>query len=80
MTVGLGEVVQISEMVLDGKELEFYKWDGELQDLLTAVKEKLNEVSKVRKGRSVKVGMAERRRRMKGELNPGLILIILMVV
>ena len=64
---GLWEVVQISEMVLDGKELEFYKWDGELQDLLTAVKEKLNEVSKVRKGRSVSVGMTGRKRRMRGE-------------
>lgn len=36
---------KMAEMVLDGRELEFYKWDGELPDLLTAVKEKLNQVS-----------------------------------
>ena len=41
--------VQVSEMVLGGRELEFYKWDGELQDLLKAVKEKLNQVSTVRR-------------------------------
>ena len=69
------EGVQISEMILDGKELEFYKWDGELQDLLTAVKEKLNEVSEVRKGRSVSVGMAGRKRRMRGEQSLRFILI-----
>ena len=42
----------MSEMVLDGRELEFYKWDGELQDLLTGVKEKLNQVAAVREGQS----------------------------
>ena len=45
------EGVQISEMVLDGRELEFYKWDGELSELLTGVKEKLNQVAEVRDGR-----------------------------
>jgi heme oxygenase len=36
---------KVSEMILDGKELEFYKWDsakGGLEGSLTAVKEKLN--------------------------------------
>lgn len=34
-------------MILDGRELEFYKWDGELSQLLGAVKENLNKVAEV---------------------------------
>jgi len=34
---------KVSEMILDGKELEFYKWGGDgLDASLTSVKEKLN--------------------------------------
>lgn len=34
-------------MLLDSKELEFYKWDGELSQLLSAVKDNLNKVAEV---------------------------------
>lgn len=36
---------KISEMLLEGRELEFYKWQGELSTLLSDVKTSLNEVS-----------------------------------
>ncbi|GBG79593.1 hypothetical protein CBR_g29740 [Chara braunii] len=36
---------KVAEMILDGRELEFYKWDGELQELLTNVRTQLNEVA-----------------------------------
>jgi len=36
---------KMSEMLLDGAELEFYKWDGELSDLLQGVKDSINEVA-----------------------------------
>ncbi|GJP43953.1 hypothetical protein CLOM_g3352 [Closterium sp. NIES-68] len=36
---------KVSEMLLEGREMAFYQWEGELQDLLAAVREKLNEVS-----------------------------------
>ncbi|XP_024393106.1 heme oxygenase 1, chloroplastic [Physcomitrium patens] len=36
---------KVAEMILDGRELEFYKWDGELSQLLGAVKENLNKVA-----------------------------------
>jgi hypothetical protein len=41
--------VQVAEMILDGRELEFYKWDGELPELLAAVKSNLNKVAEVMK-------------------------------
>lgn len=41
-------LVQVAEMILDGRELEFYKWDGELSELLAAVKANLNKVAEVR--------------------------------
>lgn len=34
-------------MILDGLELEFYKWEGDLQELLQSVREKLNSVAEV---------------------------------
>ncbi|KAL1190121.1 putative inactive heme oxygenase 2 [Cardamine amara subsp. amara] len=39
-----GQVVvrQVSKKLLEGKELEFNKWEGEAQDLLRGVREKLN--------------------------------------
>ncbi|KAI3920577.1 hypothetical protein MKX01_039202 [Papaver californicum] len=36
---------KVAEMILDKKELEFYKWDGELSQLLQNVREKLNIVA-----------------------------------
>ncbi|KAG2303841.1 hypothetical protein Bca4012_062807 [Brassica carinata] len=36
---------KVAEKVLDGRELEFYKWDGELSQLLQNVREKLNKVA-----------------------------------
>lgn len=36
---------KVAEKILDGKELEFYKWDGELSQLLQNVREKLNKVA-----------------------------------
>ncbi|XP_077220149.1 heme oxygenase 1, chloroplastic-like [Tasmannia lanceolata] len=35
----------VSEKILDKKELEFYKWDGDLRQLLQNVREKLNRVA-----------------------------------
>lgn len=39
--------VQVAEKILDSRELEFYKWDGDLSQLLQAVREKLNAVAAV---------------------------------
>ncbi|KAG0590405.1 hypothetical protein M758_1G092800 [Ceratodon purpureus] len=36
---------QVAQQILDGRELEFYKWDGELSELLGAVKVNLNKVA-----------------------------------
>eukprot|EP00244_Chara_vulgaris_P014249 TRINITY_DN881_c0_g1_i10.p1 TRINITY_DN881_c0_g1~~TRINITY_DN881_c0_g1_i10.p1 ORF type:complete len:409 (-),score=77.82 TRINITY_DN881_c0_g1_i10:400-1626(-) len=36
---------KVAEMILDGRELEFYKWGGDLQELLTNVRTQLNEVA-----------------------------------
>ncbi|KAI3994202.1 hypothetical protein MKX01_012459 [Papaver californicum] len=41
----LGKRVQASEKLLENKELESYKWNGELSELLENVKEKLNKVA-----------------------------------
>jgi len=38
-------ILQVAERILDNKELEFYKWDGELSQLLQNVREKLNKVA-----------------------------------
>lgn len=37
---------KVSEMILNSRELEFYKWEGDLPQILAAVKEKLNEAAK----------------------------------
>lgn len=36
---------KVSEMILGGAELEFYKWEGDLQELLQGVRDKLNDVA-----------------------------------
>ncbi|KAI3891013.1 hypothetical protein MKW98_007318 [Papaver atlanticum] len=36
---------KVAEMILEKKELEFYKWDGELKQLLQNVRDKLNIVA-----------------------------------
>lgn len=36
---------KVSELILDGRDLHFYQWEGELPDLLAAVKERLNEAA-----------------------------------
>lgn len=36
---------KVAEKILDRKELEFYKWDGDLSQLLNSVREKLNIVA-----------------------------------
>lgn len=36
---------KVAERILDNKELEFYKWDGDLRQLLQNVREKLNKVA-----------------------------------
>lgn len=41
-------IVEVAEMILDKKELEFYKWEGDLSKMLQNVREKLNEVASVR--------------------------------
>ncbi|KAJ0231537.1 Heme oxygenase 4 [Hirschfeldia incana] len=38
---------KVSERILDNKELEFYKWDGHISELLKNVKEELNKVSEL---------------------------------
>ena len=38
---------QVAEKILDGRELEFYKWDGDLSQLLQGVREKINAVASV---------------------------------
>ncbi|KAF5178060.1 Heme oxygenase 1 protein, partial [Thalictrum thalictroides] len=35
----------VAEKILNGKELEFYKWDGDLSQLLNNVREMLNRVA-----------------------------------
>ncbi|KAL6878228.1 hypothetical protein ACP4OV_012398 [Aristida adscensionis] len=37
---------KISKKILDGRELEFYKWDTDVENLLKNAREKLNELSK----------------------------------
>ncbi|WCJ29643.1 heme oxygenase 3 [Euphorbia peplus] len=36
---------KVAAMILNGKELEFYKWDGDLSQLLQNVRDKLNKVA-----------------------------------
>ncbi|KAM0933309.1 putative Heme oxygenase (biliverdin-producing) [Dioscorea sansibarensis] len=36
---------KVAEKLLDNKELEFYKWEGDLSQLLRNVREKINQVS-----------------------------------
>ncbi|XP_042060901.1 heme oxygenase 1, chloroplastic-like [Salvia splendens] len=36
---------KVAEKILNGKELEFYKWEGELSQLLQNVRDKLNRVA-----------------------------------
>ncbi|XP_071737220.1 heme oxygenase 1, chloroplastic-like [Rutidosis leptorrhynchoides] len=36
---------KVAEKVINGKELEFYKWDGDLSQLLQNVRDKLNKVA-----------------------------------
>lgn len=38
---------QVAEKILNKKELEFYKWNGDLTQLLQNVREKLNKVAEV---------------------------------
>ncbi|EOY31066.1 Plant heme oxygenase family protein isoform 3 [Theobroma cacao] len=38
---------KVAEKILDNKELEFYKWDGDLSQLLQNVRDKLNKVAEV---------------------------------
>ncbi|KAL1816055.1 hypothetical protein ACET3Z_018629 [Daucus carota] len=37
---------KVAEMIPDGKELEFYKWEGDLSQLLQNVRDNLNKVAK----------------------------------
>ena len=38
---------QVAEKILNKKELEFYKWDGNLRQLLQNVRDRLNLVAEV---------------------------------
>ncbi|KAG7588330.1 hem oxygenase-like multi-helical [Arabidopsis suecica] len=38
---------KVSEKILDNKELEFYKWDGQLSELLQNLSEELNKVAEL---------------------------------
>lgn len=46
-TILLLLALQVAEKILDKKELEFYKWDGDLSQLLQNVTDKLNKVAEV---------------------------------
>eukprot|EP00268_Persea_americana_P030323 TRINITY_DN2937_c0_g1_i10.p1 TRINITY_DN2937_c0_g1~~TRINITY_DN2937_c0_g1_i10.p1 ORF type:complete len:323 (-),score=62.74 TRINITY_DN2937_c0_g1_i10:317-1285(-) len=41
-----GQVIgkQVSDKLLDGRELEFYKWEGDVSEMLKDVREKLNKL------------------------------------
>ena len=39
--------LQVAEKIRNKKELEFYKWDGDLSQLLQNVRDKLNRVAEV---------------------------------
>lgn len=39
--------MQVVAKILNGRELEFYKWDGDLTMILQNVREKLNKVAQV---------------------------------
>jgi hypothetical protein len=43
---------QVSEKILHKKELEFYKWEGNLSQLLQNVRSKLNQVASVSPSRN----------------------------
>lgn len=40
--------MKVSEKLLDGRELEFYKWEGDVSEMLKDVREKLNRLGEVR--------------------------------
>lgn len=42
------DLLKVSEKLLEGKELEFVRWEGDAQDLLKGVREKLNVLGEVR--------------------------------
>ncbi|XVE55930.1 hypothetical protein DITRI_Ditri03aG0196700 [Diplodiscus trichospermus] len=44
-----GQVIarKVSEQLLEGRELEFYKWEGDVQESLRGVREKLNMLGEV---------------------------------
>lgn len=37
----------MADDLLNGRTLEFYKWDGDVKEILASVKEKLNKVAEV---------------------------------
>ncbi|XP_014503511.1 probable inactive heme oxygenase 2, chloroplastic [Vigna radiata var. radiata] len=45
--IAAGQVIgkKVSEKLLEGKELEFYKWEGDVPELLKDVRDKLNQLS-----------------------------------
>lgn len=43
----MGIFFQVSEKILESKQLEFYNWDGESEELLRGVREKLNMLGEV---------------------------------
>lgn len=38
---------KVSQMILDNKQLEFYKYESDVKELLNAVRDKINDVSTV---------------------------------
>ena len=49
-------LLQVSDMVLDGKVLNFYQWEGSLDEHMTKVKASLNELAEVRGPRGLVKG------------------------
>ncbi|XP_065881557.1 probable inactive heme oxygenase 2, chloroplastic [Euphorbia lathyris] len=41
-----GQVIakQVSDKILEGRELEFYKWEGDVEELLSGTREKMNKL------------------------------------
>lgn len=46
-TLDFASMQKVAEKILNGAELEFYKWDGDIKELLAGVKAKLNKVAEV---------------------------------
>lgn len=47
LSTRISSSIQVAADILNGKELNFYKWEGDLSQLLQNVRDKLNKVAEV---------------------------------